>query len=242
MSDYFSSLIFEPVVRQARRLSRISTGEESPRFLPAVPESLRTWYQSRLWNTSPPASVNEDDNQDGYTVPNSTLVRQWATPMPSPPLVATDSGENDAANPEQHDDPAAAPFPPLEPQIAQQPQIIQQLQVAQQPRRARPGEVRAHSDTSINPLRELPDRSRIHEEDVRGHSQSDPVARVTEEAGASNAANSMEMARAHYGNHGQIRSRDGSGTLPADDGKGAMRQKIHAIWQGQGTVEEKSQM
>ncbi|ERF75638.1 hypothetical protein EPUS_04618 [Endocarpon pusillum Z07020] len=236
MSEYFSSLIVEPVVRSARRLSRISTGEDPPHFLPGVPESLRTWYPRRLWNTSPPASVNEDDNQDGHTVSNSTLIGPWATPIPSPPPEAMESGENDASNAEQHDAPAAAPFPPLEPQIAQQPQVTQQ------PRRARPGEVRAHSDTSINPLRELPDRSRIHEEDVRGHSQSDPVARVREEAGASRAANSLQMARAHYGNHGQTRSRDGSGTLPADDGKGAMRRKIHAIWQGDGTVEEKSQM
>ncbi len=230
MSEYFSSFVVEPVIRQARRLSRLSSGEESPRFLPAVPESLRIWYPSRLWNTSPPASISEDESQEHYTAPNSTLVGQWAISIPSPPLEAMESGENDVPSVEQNNGPAVAPFPPLEPQIAQQ------------PRPARLGEVRTHSDTSINPLRELPDRSRIHEEDVRGHSQSDPVARVREESGASSAARSVGMARAYYGNDGQTRSRDGSGTLPADDGKGPLRRRINAIWQGEGTVEEKSQM
>jgi Zinc-ribbon/CHY zinc finger/Ring finger domain len=227
MSEYFSSFIVEPVVRQARRLSRLSTGEE---FLPAVPESVRTWYPSRLWNTSPPASISEDENQENYTGPSSTVVGQWATPIPSPPLEAMESGENDVPNAEQSNRAAVAPFPPLEPQIAQQ------------PRPARLGEVRAHSDTSINPLRELPDRSRIHEDDLRGHSQSDPVARVREESGASSGASSVEMVRSLYENNGQTRSRDGSGTLPADDGMGPLRQKINEVWQGEGTVEKKSQL
>ena len=230
MSEYFSSFIVEPVVRQARRLSRFSSGEESPRFLPTIPESLRTWYPGRLWNTSPPASISEDESQEQYSATNPTLIGPWVTPIPSPPLEAMESGRNSSPSAVQHDGPAVAPFPPLEPQIAQQ------------PRPARPGDVRAHSDTSINPLRELPDRSRMHEDDVRNHSQSDPVQRVREESGASSAANSVRMARAYYGNNGQARSRDGSGTLPADDGMGPMRQKINAIWRGEGTVEKKSQM
>jgi len=233
MTEYFSSFIVEPVVRQARRLSRLS-GEEAPRFLPAVPEALRTWYPSRLWNTSPPASIGDDENQEHYTAPDATLVGQWATSIPSPPLEAMESVDNEITDDglsiaEQHHAPVAAPFPSLDPQVAQE------------PRPARPGEVRAHSETSINPLRELPDRSRIHEEDVRGHSRSDPVARIREEAGASSPASSVELARAIYVNQGQTRSRDGSGTLPADDGNGPMRQKINAIWQGEGTVEQKSQ-
>jgi Zinc-ribbon/CHY zinc finger/Ring finger domain len=230
MSEYFSSFIVEPVVRQARRLSRLSTGEESPRFLPTVPDSFRVWYPSRLWNTSPPASISEDEKHERSTVPNSTLVGQWAATIPSPPLEAMEAGDTSIPNADENSTPAVAPFPPLEPQLAQQ------------PRPARPGEFRAHSDTSINPLRELPDRSLIHEDDVRGHSQSDPVARVREESGASSGSNSVEVARAYYENDGQTRSRDGSGTLPADDGMGPLRQKINAIWQGEGTVEKKSQM
>ena len=226
MSEYFSSFIVEPVVRQARRLSRLSTGEE---FLPAVPESLRTWYPGRLWNTSPPASIGEDENQGNYTVLDSTVVGQWMTPIPSPPLEAMESGENDVSDATQINGPEPAPFPPLEPQIAQQ------------PRPSRLNEIRAHSDTSINPLRELPDRSRILEDELRGHSQSDPVARAREESGASSGASSVEMIRSLYENNGQTRSRDGSGTLPADDGMGPLREKINAIWQGEGTVEEKSQ-
>ena len=50
------------------------------------------------------------------------------------------------------------------------------------------------------------------------------------------------MVRSLYENNGQTRSRDGSGTLPADDGMGPLRQKINEIWQGEGTVEKKSQL
>lgn len=116
MSEYFSSFIVEPVVRQARRLSLLSSGEESPRFLPAVSESLRTWYPSRLWNTSPPASISEDDNQEHYKAPNSTLVGQWATRIPSPPLEEMESGGNDTSSAELNSAATVVPFPTLKPQ------------------------------------------------------------------------------------------------------------------------------
>ncbi|RMZ79094.1 hypothetical protein DV738_g3433, partial [Chaetothyriales sp. CBS 135597] len=62
MSEYLPAFIVDPVLRQARRLSRISGADESPGFLPPVPD-LQRWNPSRLWNINsyPPSSAEEGE-------------------------------------------------------------------------------------------------------------------------------------------------------------------------------------
>ena len=229
MSEYISSFIVEPVVRQARRLSRINNSEENPRFFPKVPESIWTWAPVKLWNVSPPVSTNGDQGNEHDEASESELLNQWVASVPSPPLEVMDPEARDRPDPPRSNGPTPAPFPPLEPHVAEQ---------------ARPdhlGGNRNGSDSSINPLRELPDRSRLHEEDVRGHSQSDPFTRVRDDSAGHGSTSSTDMARAYYDNDEQGRLRDGSGTLPEDDGMGPLRKRIYAFWHGEGTVEFKSQ-
>ncbi|RMZ88550.1 hypothetical protein DV736_g4220, partial [Chaetothyriales sp. CBS 134916] len=69
MSEYLPSFLVDPVLRQARRLSRISGADDSPGFLPPVPD-LQRWNPSRLWNTNayPPPSVEEGEEAKESTV------------------------------------------------------------------------------------------------------------------------------------------------------------------------------
>ena len=224
MSDYLSSFIIEPVVRQARRISGLNSGEETPGsgILPAVPESLRTWYPSRLWNTSPPQSVDDDESKQAER--SNAGSGSWAAQLPSPPL---DPMETAAPARADARSPTVIAFPPLEPQIAQlslRPARLQALRGGNQ------------SETSFNPSHELPDRSRIHENATRDHAQSDPLTRLR-------AATVFRNQQPGIPEESALPqpTRDPSNALPEDDGMSEMRYRIGLIWNGDGTNEEKSQ-
>jgi uncharacterized CHY-type Zn-finger protein len=230
MSEYLSSYFVDPVLRQARRLSRIagSGGEESSGYFPAVPESLRTWYPTRLWNTSPPPSIGETDDHESGAFPTGDDVRQWATQMPSPPWEPMDNPTPDFAPVESTNNASVTAFPPLE------------HQAVPQSRPAHLETLRANSDHSLNPMRELTHRSRVFEDVTRRHARSDPISTST--AGAFPEVNRIGNSSTSESVEGGIHARlGGSGTLPEDDGMGLLRQKISAIWNGSGRSEEKAQ-
>lgn len=236
MSEYLPSFIVEPVLRQARRFSRLSGAEESPGFLPAVPD-LQRWNPSRFWNTSPPPSFAEPGDPDAAhketTVQSITrTIQLWANQLngldqiPSPPLEPMDDIRHQVSQPAIHDEPAPSLFPPLD---------------AENSPSARPvllEDQRSSSETSLNPAQELPYRSRRHEGSAREHSVSDPATARFEDP-----ANSVSPGGGHdeYNDSDGYR-RDGSGALPEDDGMGPVRQRINAIWSGPGTASDKSRL
>lgn len=229
MSDYLSSYFVDPVLRQARRLSRITnnSGEEGSGYFPGVPESLRTWYPTRLWNTSPPPSIGERDDHESSALAPRDDIRLWATQMPSPPWEPMDNSTVDFAAVESTNNASVTSFPPLESQVVS---------------RSRPGQLetpRANSDQSLNPMRALTHRSRVFEDITRRHAQSDPT--TTSTAGALPDLNHADNARVGDSGGDAEPPMGRSGTLPEDDGMGLLRQKISAIWNGSGTSEEKAQ-
>ena len=223
MSEYLPSFIVDPVLRQARRLSRISTGEESPNFVPQLPDFQR-WNPTRYWATSPPPSIDEEEPKETTFQSITRTIQLWANqindldidPMPSPPLDVVA---------ERHPEPGqnTIEFPPLETQP--EPRPIE--------RPIRLEDHRTDSETSLNPARELETRSRALADASRGHSQSDPAAAVHVD---------ITSLQNEYTTDGYVRRRDGSDTLPEDDGMGALRQRINAIWAGEGTSAEKSRL
>ncbi|KIW91306.1 uncharacterized protein Z519_08202 [Cladophialophora bantiana CBS 173.52] len=234
MSEYLPSFIVEPVLRQARRFSRLSgTTEDSPGFFPAVPD-LQRWSPSRLWNTSPPPSfedpaVEPESEHRETTVQSITrTIQLWANQLnsfdsiPSPPLESDDDSRRLPSEPPLRQEPPTTEFPHLEPDASQpsRPAILPNL--------------RTSSETSLNPANELPYRSRVHEDSTRPHATSDPL---TDLSRAAEVAGSQDVQE-----NGGGRRRDGSGTLPEDDGMGPLRQKINAVWSGPGTPAEKSRL
>ncbi|KAK5055427.1 hypothetical protein LTR84_013177 [Exophiala bonariae] len=234
MSDYLPSFIVEPVLRQARRISRLSTGEESPGFLPTVPD-LQRWNPTRFWNTSPPPELPElsapEAERTETTVQSiARSIQLWASQLnsfdsvPSPPLEAMDS-HNVPPPLLDLDSSAVTEFPPLEPDVVPP---------------ARPVVLPNHrtdSDTSLNPANDLPYRSRVHADSGRSHSSSDPRT-----SGLSSVTQHLDPSpvRDSVGDHS--RRRDGSGALPEDDGMGPVRQRINGVWAGPGTPAEKSRL
>jgi Zinc-ribbon/CHY zinc finger/Ring finger domain len=235
MSEYLPSFLVEPVLRQARRLSRISTSEESPGFFPQVPDFQR-WNPTRFWNTSPPPSIDEEETTETTVQSIARTIQLWTSQInnldvdtiPSPPLEPMDDSHQAQHRLTQHDDPSTTEFPALDPQIAQQ---------------ARPHlheDSRTSSATSLNPARELETRSRVLSDPARGHSISDPLNSQTGQS--TRAAQRESQTGGQYTTDGYVRRRDGSDTLPEDDGMGPLRQRINAIWAGPGTPAEKSQL
>lgn len=213
MTDYLSSFLIDPVVRQARRIS------ESPGILP---ESIRTWNPL---NTSPPHSIgeNEVDRSAEATAGGSPWTfASLRSMMPSPPWEAYSLGDNDVQRAETH---MEAAFPSLESSLPQNPLG------RQQPRRT-------DSETSLNPMNELPDRSRFHDDVNRGHSSSDPTSNQTGNPFGAVAQNRDGIEEYEAYN----RSREGSRELPANDGMTQLRRKIQAIQRGHSTPAEKARM
>ena len=230
MTEYLSSYFVDPVLRQARRLSRITSisGEEGSGYLPAVPESLRTWYSTRLWNTSPPPSIDETDGHESSAFPIDDNVRQWTTQMPSPPWEPMDHPTSDFPLVDSTNNASASDFPPFGPQALPQsrPEPLETL--------------RANSSHSLNPMRGLTDRSRVFEDITRRHAQSAPI--TSSAAGILPEVNQTQNNDVGGSGEGDVQPRqEGSGTLPEDDGMGLLRQRISAIWNGSGTPEEKAQ-
>ncbi|EXJ86102.1 hypothetical protein A1O1_06471 [Capronia coronata CBS 617.96] len=238
MSEYLPSFIVEPVLRQARRFSRLSSGaDESPSFLPAVPD-LQQWNPSRLWTTSPPPSLEGTDGDDPETIAQSftRALQLWANQLndldldldqfPSPALEAMDDSAREPL-PSGREDGPGTEFPLLETEALPQPSRPDLL-----------GGNRTSSETSLNPARELSYRSRFHEDNARPHAASDPPA-----AGHLGPARTVltEFGREEYDATAH-RRRDGSGVLPEDDGMGPLRRRIRAIWSGPGTPVEKSRL
>ncbi|KAL2430603.1 putative RING finger protein C2F3.16 [Exophiala dermatitidis] len=232
MSEYLPSFIVEPVLRQARRFSRLSnSADESPSSPPTIPD-LPRWHPSRLWNTSPPPSLEETEGDSEETTVQSITrtIQLWANQLnsldqyPSPTLEAMDDSTHEASHPASGDEDSSSVFPPLETEPAQsvRPVLLE--------------DQRTSSETSLNPAQELSYRSRVHEDNPRPHAVSDPVAAAPTESARSNLT---DMVREEYTNT-ISRRRDGSGTLPEDDGMGPLRRKIRAIWDGPGTPAEKS--
>ena len=232
MSEYLPSFLVEPVLRQARRLSRISTGEESPSFLPQVPDFQR-WNPTRFWNTSPPPSIDEEENAETTVQSIARTIQLWTNqinnldvdPLPSPPFDPMDT-QSQAPGLAQHDDPSTTEFPALDPQTAQHPPPHLQE------------ESRTSSAQSLNPARELETRSRVLSDSERRHANADPMQR-----GLSLRTAQPDAQRGnHFTTDGYVRRRDGSDTLPEDDGMGPLRQRINAVWAGPGTPAEKSKL
>lgn len=230
MSEYLPSFIVEPVLRQARRFSRLSSHDEAPSnasgILPTVPESIRTWYPGRLWNTSPPPSLGEEEHADGALHQIARNIQQWTNQIPSPPLEPLDDRTQREASPTQVAEASASE--------AQTPRTPS----ASTSRPAQPLESRTTSETSLNPLRELPDRSREYDNATRGHRSSDPnwLASLRD-------ANRPDVSVQNTGGNNSYEERvQGSAALPEDDGMGPLRKRINAIWNGPGTPSEKSRL
>ena len=224
MSEYLPSFIVEPVLRQARRFSRLSGVEEAPSFLPAVPESFRTWTTTRLWSTSPPPSLAEEDQQQEGTLQLiARNIQLWRNQVPSPPLEAMEVTTPEEIVPS--DNVSTTQFPNLETSNAL-------------PSRPQLETLRSGSETSLNPLRELPDRSRRFEDDGRVHSRSDPTS------GTRSRGQTITNLSITTNTRGEdvYQRRDGKGALPEDDGMGPLRQRINAVWAGSGTAAEKSRL
>ncbi|OAP54408.1 hypothetical protein AYL99_11509 [Fonsecaea erecta] len=239
MSEYLPSFIVEPVLRQARRFSRLSgTTDESPGFFPAVPD-LQRWSPSRLWNTSPPPSLEdppavepesepepEPEHRESTVQSIARTIQLWANQLnsfdsiPSPPLGAEDDSRRPSSEPPLRQEPSTTDFPPLEPEPPRPP--------------SRPGalqNLRTDSETSLNPAHELSYRSRVHEDSARPHAASDPLresSRVADVAGTQDIQDNG--------------GREGSGALPEDDGMSVLRHRINAVWSGPGTAGEKSRL
>ena len=230
MSEYLPSFLVEPVLRQARRLSRLSSGDESPSFLPQVPD-LQRWNPTRFWNTSPPPSIDEEETTETTVQSIARTIQLWTNqinnldvdPILSPPLDPMDRSQQPSLT--QHDDPSTTEFPVLDPQIAQQgrPHLHEGS--------------RTSSAQSLNPARELEARSRVLSDPERGHSRSDPT-----QTGQSATNQRHAQVTNTFSTDGYIRRRDGSDTLPEDDGMGPLRQRINAVWAGPGTAAEKSRL
>lgn len=231
MSEYLPSFIVEPVLRQARRISRLSTGEESPGFLPAVPD-LQRWNPTRLWNTSPPPELPAPAAEPKETTVQSIArsIQIWASQLnsfdqvPSPPLEPMDSQD---IPPRLLDSETSAvtEFPPLEPDVVAP---------------VRPVVLSTHrtsSETSLNPANELPYRSRVHADSSRSHSSSDP-----RNVGLPSVVQPFTSLPVGDDTGEPPRRRDGSGALPEDDGMGTLRQRISTVWAGSGTPAEKSRL
>ena len=231
MSEYLPSFIVEPVLRQARRISRLSTGEESPGFLPAVPD-LQRWNPTRLWNTSPPPELPAPEAEHKETTVQSIArsIQIWASQLnsfeqvPSPPLEAMDDQDIPTRLLDSETS-AVTDFPPLEQDV-----VAPVAPVV-------PPNHRTNSETSLNPAHELPYRSRVHADSGRSHSSSDP--RTT---GLSPVVQSLESSPSGDDVGDQPRQRDGSGALPEDDGMGLLRQRINQVWAGSSTPAEKSRL
>lgn len=234
MSEYLPAFIVEPVLRQARRISRLSTGEESPSFLPAVPD-LQRWNPTRLWNTSPPPELPElqapEAEREETTVQSiARSIQLWASQLnsldivPSPPLEPMDS--QDIPPPLLDlDSSAVTEFPPLDPDVAAA---------------VRPVLLPSHrtdSETSLNPAHDLPYRSRVHADSGRSHSSSDP-----RNTGLASVLPHLDPSPVRDQVAEHSRRRDGSGALPEDDGMGPIRQRINTVWAGSGTPTEKSRL
>ncbi|OAL37255.1 hypothetical protein AYO20_03431 [Fonsecaea nubica] len=236
MSEYLPSFIVEPVLRQARRFSRLSgTTEDSPGLFPAVPD-LQRWSPSRLWNTSPPPALEdpavepESEHRETTVQSIARTIQLWANQLnsfdsiPSPPLEPEDESRRPSSEPSLRPEPSTTEFPHLEPDSSQlsRPVALQDL--------------RSDSETSLNPANELPYRSRAHQDSARPHAASDPLRNLSRAADVAPTQDVQENGPSAG------RRRDGSGTLPEDDGMGALRQKINGVWSGPGTAAEKSRL
>ncbi|KAJ9606588.1 hypothetical protein H2200_008596 [Cladophialophora chaetospira] len=240
MSEYLPSFIVEPVLRQARRFSRLSaTGEESPGFLPAVPD-LQRWSPARFWNTSPPPSLEDTiaeptaENRETTVQSITRTIQIWAAQLnsfdsiPSPPLEPMDESGVGSGRPTLllRQEPSTTEFPLLDPESARP------------PRPSRLENLRNDSETSLNPANELSYQSRVHQDsNSRPHATSEPIA-----APDADSAWLRGVVAHNGGEDGVTRRRDGSGALPEDDGMGPLRQKISAIWSGSGSPAEKSRL
>ncbi|KAI1630150.1 ring finger and CHY zinc finger domain-containing protein 1 [Exophiala viscosa] len=238
MSEYLPSFIVEPVLRQARRFSRLSAAEDSPSpapgFLPAVPD-LQRWYPTRFWNSSspPPLEEPEPDNKETTVQSITRTIQLWAAQLnsfdqiPSPTLEPMeDDLAHDVTQLDSREESESIEFPPLDPEPVQFSRpVVREDQ-------------RTSSETSLNPAQELSYRARRLQEHTRPHSLSDPLAAVHHELTMSRVS---ETRREGHGNHA-YRRRDGSGALPEDDGMGPLRQKISGVWAGSGTAAEKSKL
>ena len=223
MSEYLSSFILNPVSRFSRR---ISSGQDAQAVLPGIPESLRIWYPTRLWKTSLPQSISENETEENI---GARRIRPRAALMPSPPLDPVETTVAEEIVETSARDPDVSTFPALD------------HQSVQPPGPARLQGLRAESDTTLNPMRELHDRSRIFEDITRGHSQSDPTTTLTHVNNLDNENQNIEPNTSFDASDSNTRSRDGSAVLPEDDGMGPLRSMIRGIWTGNGTPAEKSQ-
>ena len=234
MSEYLPSFIVEPVLRQARRFSRLSNAaEESPGFLPAVPD-LQRWSPARFWNTFPPPSLEDPlieptaENRETTVQSITRTIQLWAAQLnsfdsiPSPPLGPMDESRQESARPVLPQQSPTTEFPLLDPEPPQlqRPVALENL--------------RNGSETSLNPANELPYRSRVHQNNPRPHAMSDPLAALEAEAPRVRGLGGAPGGGEDTG----VRSR----ALPEDDGMGPLRQKISAIWSGSGTPAEKSRL
>lgn len=234
MSEYLPSFIVDPVLRQARRFSRISTGDDSPApgFLPSVTvPDFQRWYPSRLWATSPPPSIEEDEAHESTLSQLARNVQLWASQInnldsfPSPPLEPMAEVTPDDAPVAGRDAiQDIAEFPALETGAARQGRPVQLESL------------RTDSETSLNPSQELSYRSRVISDTPRGHVRGDTANIFRGESPADGGRHDDSPAR----NSSSFGRKDGSGALPEDDGMRPLRQRITAVWAGPGTPSEKS--
>lgn len=221
MSNYISSFFIEPVVRQARRFSRLSAGSE-PRH--SFANSLQDEHASTLGNVSPPRSIGEDGdvflesgrmNSDVRIGPLQTTFDQRH--LPSPPPDPTDLSLSSQAS--GHSDGQAHVW------TFQVSEIPVQPSAAPSASRSRRRTLRTDNDTSINPSYGIPRRFRSSDQLFTLSSQvaTDGSSASTDNVAQGDAGGGHDAVEAYNRN---IKS---SGFLPEDDGMGFLRKRIHDI-------------
>ena len=222
MSDYLSSYVIDPLTRQARRLSQISQNNLNQSLVLA--ESFSQWTPTRLWSGTAYVEGEEESIGDAPPENSAAWVRFWRSQnalMPSPPLDALHGDiveepvslvDTTALTPLEHQNPEPTPFPATEANSQERPR-------------------RTDSEQSLNPLRHLPERSRLHEQGQRGHSTSDPISRLGHAQEMPVDGNGLDATSIHG---------DGSTPIPEDDGHTQLRSRIKNVWRGEGSSNEKS--
>ncbi|MCJ1451241.1 hypothetical protein MMC28_001577 [Mycoblastus sanguinarius] len=219
MSHYISSFLIEPVVRQARRFSRPTNDPPHATDLRPSLEDDQAWAQHAALATAAAAAHEEPPQMRTST---DTGVLETVSPTS---LTGLESGEVQAW---QNGETSESSLRLVE---------TDNLERAVNARRYT---LTSTDDASRNPLHVIPDGFRSSASSLN-HS-----ARSIIDANMSPADPSMQSAGANdqdsRGREGNLNSRMGDGSLPADDGMGHMRKRILAIQRTDSSNEAKARL
>lgn len=228
MSHYISSILIDPVVRQARRFSRPSQESEAPhtsiRQLPRVNDALSSDPEL----LAAPVDTHDDQSRLGLDVAVD-------------PFIDSINGNPRVLSPESEEGGIDAEFQAWRdrPGLAS-PLRLAEVSSEDRPRSRPLRNYSSQSDdgTSNNPLYEIPDS-------FRSTSSFSSSIRSTTDVNMLSREDSDRSFRTHAHEPRSIwnaSSRVGDGSLPADDGMGHMRKRILAIQRMEASNIEKARL